>query len=171
MVNSNMVKFHLIRSFCEIFYYHFPNISCLKCTVNSNFHLIRSKIFPTNDFELTVPNLYKVVIFESQKSPYLHNIVCDQNPMKWVEDGSGFWAKLGFFPRSVAILGGCFFCLLFNLVFHHKHKQTTIFGNITIQILQLKVFFQMTGFFSKISCSSGMLISLCIHFNLVLHRK
>ena len=41
-VNSNMVnsKFHLIRSYCEIFLYHFPNISCLKCTVNSNFHLI-----------------------------------------------------------------------------------------------------------------------------------
>ena len=59
-VNSNTVnsKFHLIRSYCEIFFYHFPNISCLKCTVNSNFHLIRSKTLPTNDFELTVPNLY-----------------------------------------------------------------------------------------------------------------
>ena len=54
-VNSN---FHLIRSFCEIFFYHFPNISCLKCTVNSNFHLIRRKTLPTNDFELTVPDLY-----------------------------------------------------------------------------------------------------------------
>ena len=60
-VNSNTVnsKFHLIRSYCEIFCYHFPNISCLKCTVNSNFHFIRSKILPTNDFELTVPNLYQ----------------------------------------------------------------------------------------------------------------
>ena len=59
-VNSNTVslKFHLIRSYCEIFFYHFPYISCLKCTVNSNFHLIRSKILLTNDFELTVPNLY-----------------------------------------------------------------------------------------------------------------
>ena len=59
-VNSNTVnsKFHLIQSYCEIFFYHFPNISCLKCTVNSNFHLIRSKILPTNDFELTVHNLY-----------------------------------------------------------------------------------------------------------------
>ena len=59
-VNSNMVnsKFHLIRSYCEIFSYHFPAISCLKCTVNSNFHLIRSKTLLTNDFELTVPNLY-----------------------------------------------------------------------------------------------------------------
>ena len=54
-VNS---KFHLIRSYCEIFSYHFPAISCLKCTVNSNFHLIRSKTLLTNDFELTVPNLY-----------------------------------------------------------------------------------------------------------------
>ena len=59
-VNSNTVnsKFHLIRSYCEIFFYHFPNISCLKCTVISNFHLIRSKTLPRNDFELTVPNLY-----------------------------------------------------------------------------------------------------------------
>ena len=60
-VNSNTVnsKFHLIRSYCEIFFYHFPNISCLKCTVNLNFHLIRSKTLLTNDFELTVPDLYK----------------------------------------------------------------------------------------------------------------
>ena len=50
-------NFHLIRSYCEIFFYHFPNISCLKCTVNSNFHLIRSKTLVTNDFQLTVPNL------------------------------------------------------------------------------------------------------------------
>ena len=59
-VNSNTVnsKFHLIRSYCEIFVYNCPNISCLKCTVNSNFHLIRSKTLPTNDFELTVPDLY-----------------------------------------------------------------------------------------------------------------
>ena len=58
-VNSNMVnsKFHLIRSYCEIFFYNFPNISCLKYTVNSNFHLIRSKTLPTNDFELIVPDL------------------------------------------------------------------------------------------------------------------
>ena len=58
-VNSNTInsKFHLIRSYCEIFFYHFLNISCLKCTVNSNFHLIRSKTLPTNDFELTVPDL------------------------------------------------------------------------------------------------------------------
>ena len=62
-VNSNTVnsKFHLIRSYYEIFFYHFSNISCLKCTVNSNFHLIRSKTLPTNDFELTVPNLYNEI--------------------------------------------------------------------------------------------------------------
>ena len=36
MVNS---KLHLIRSYCEIFFYHFPNISCLKCTVNSKQNL------------------------------------------------------------------------------------------------------------------------------------
>ena len=59
MVNSNTVnsKFHLVRSYCEIFFYNFPNISCLKYTVNSNFYLIRSKTLPTNDFELTVPDL------------------------------------------------------------------------------------------------------------------
>ena len=59
-VNSNTVnsKFHLIGSYCEIFFYHFPNISCLKCTVNSNSHIIRSKSLLTNDFELTVPDLY-----------------------------------------------------------------------------------------------------------------
>ena len=59
-VNSNTVnsKFHLIRSYCEIFFYNFPNIPCLKYTVNSNFHLIRSKTLPTNAFELTVPDLY-----------------------------------------------------------------------------------------------------------------
>ena len=59
-VNSNTVnsKFHLIRSYCEIFFYHFPNISCLKYTVNSNFRLIWRQTLPTNDFELTVPDLY-----------------------------------------------------------------------------------------------------------------
>ena len=58
-VNSKTVnsKFHLIRSYCEIFFYHLPNISCLKCAVNSNFYLIQRKILPTNDFELTIPNL------------------------------------------------------------------------------------------------------------------
>ena len=56
MVNS---KFRLIRSYREIFFYNCPNISCLKCTVNSNFHLIRSKTLPTNDFELTVADLYQ----------------------------------------------------------------------------------------------------------------
>ena len=62
-VNSNTVnsKFHLIRSYYEIFFYHFPNISCLKCTVNSNFHLIQIKTLLTNDFELTVPNLYFIL--------------------------------------------------------------------------------------------------------------
>ena len=56
MVN---LKFHLIQSYCELFFYHFPNIPCLKYTVNSNFNLIRSKTLPMNDFELTVPDLYQ----------------------------------------------------------------------------------------------------------------
>ena len=59
-VNSNTVnsKFHLIQSYCEIFFYNFPNISCLNYTVNSNFYLIRSKTLLMNKFELTVPDLY-----------------------------------------------------------------------------------------------------------------
>ena len=51
MVNSNTFnsKFHLNQSYCEIFFYNFPNILCLKYTVNSKFHLIRSKTLPMND--------------------------------------------------------------------------------------------------------------------------
>ena len=66
-VNSNMLssKFHLIRSYCEIFFYNFPNIPCLKYTVNSNFHLIRSKTLLTDDFELTVPDLHICVVLSS----------------------------------------------------------------------------------------------------------
>ena len=57
--NSNTVnsKFHLIQSYCEIFFYNFLIFHILKYTVNSNFHLIRSKTLPKNDFELTVPDL------------------------------------------------------------------------------------------------------------------
>ena len=32
-------------------------VSCSNCTVNLNFHVIRSKTLPTNDFELTVHDL------------------------------------------------------------------------------------------------------------------
>ena len=58
-VNSNTVnsKFHFIQSFYEDSVNSFPIILCLKYTVNSNFRLIRSKTWPTNDFELTVPDL------------------------------------------------------------------------------------------------------------------
>ena len=56
-VNWNTVKskFHLFRIFYEVSVNTFSIISCLKCMVNSNFHLIRSLTLPTNDFELTVP--------------------------------------------------------------------------------------------------------------------
>ena len=59
-VNSNTVnsKFHLIRIIYEVSVNIFSIILCLKCTVNSNFHLIQSKSLQTNDFELTVPDLY-----------------------------------------------------------------------------------------------------------------
>ena len=59
-VNSNTAnsKFHLIQSFCEMFCYHFAIIPCLKCMVNSYFHLIRRKFLLTNDFELTELTLY-----------------------------------------------------------------------------------------------------------------
>ena len=69
-INLNTVnsKFHLIRSYCEIFFYHFPNISCLKCTAISNFHLIRSKTLPMNDFELTVPDLEHLSSIISQRT-------------------------------------------------------------------------------------------------------
>ena len=43
-----------------MFSYDFPIISCLKFMVNSYFHLFRRKSLPTNDFELTVPDLYEV---------------------------------------------------------------------------------------------------------------
>ena len=57
LIRTRFSKLHLIRSYCEIFFYHFPNISCIKCTVNSNFHLIRGRTLLTNDFELTIRNL------------------------------------------------------------------------------------------------------------------
>ena len=48
-VNSNTVnlKFHFIQIFYDFFVNSFPMISCLKCTVNSNFHLIGSETLPT----------------------------------------------------------------------------------------------------------------------------
>ena len=70
MVNS---KFHLIRSYYEIFFYNFPNIPHLKYTVNSNFLLIQSKTLPTNDFELTVPDLYKFTDAALSLSLCLHH--------------------------------------------------------------------------------------------------
>ena len=78
-VNSKTVnsKFHLIQSFCEISAKSFPTISCLKCTVNSNFHLIRSKTLWTNDFELTVPDLYHNKFFKSRHFVCLTS--CDRN--------------------------------------------------------------------------------------------
>ena len=41
MVNLNKVnlKFHFIQSFCDVSVTCFPIIPCLKCTVNSYFHL------------------------------------------------------------------------------------------------------------------------------------
>ena len=51
--SSTLFEFSL-ESFAIIFII----ISCLKCRVNSYFHLIWRKSLPTNDFELTVPNLY-----------------------------------------------------------------------------------------------------------------
>ena len=104
-VNSNTVnsKFHLIWSYCEIFFYHFPNISCLKCTVNSNFHLIRSKSLLTNDFELTIPDLYfkykwLLVIF------YLHPTARVQQLVYFIliRGGSRIPCRSGRRPSGVA---------------------------------------------------------------------
>ena len=78
-VNSNTVnsKFHLIQSFYEVFVNIFSIISCLKFTVNLNFHLIQSKTLPTNDLELTVPDLYQDVLLEVNKHwkklVFMHN--------------------------------------------------------------------------------------------------
>ena len=59
-VYSNTVnsKFRSIQIFYKVSVNSFSIISCLNCTVHSNFHLIRNKSLATNDFELTVPDLY-----------------------------------------------------------------------------------------------------------------
>ena len=56
---TRLIWTRLIRSsaFFEVSVKCFPIISCLKCMVNSYFHLFRRKSLPTNDFELTVPDL------------------------------------------------------------------------------------------------------------------
>ena len=73
-VNSNTVnsKIDLIR-YCEIFFYHFPNISCLKCTVNLNFHLIRSKTLLTNDFGINRSR--PVSLFTRTDRPFPHSSI------------------------------------------------------------------------------------------------
>ena len=103
-VNSNTVnsKFHLIRSYYEIFFYHFPNISCLECTVNSKFHLIRSKTLLTNDDELTVPNLYHCFVHTCYSKT---NKINQNNPFQ--------------FGSTFENMTYCTFC------FRHKH---TAFG-------------------------------------------
>ena len=97
-VNLNTVnsKFHLIQSYCEIFVYNCPNIWCLKYTVNSNFHLIRSKTLPTNDFELTVPDLYP--IFNTKLLPSLAQSKNGGKSHSFIEKTLTFWE--GLFLRS-----------------------------------------------------------------------
>ena len=83
MVNSNTVnsKFHFIRSFCEMFCYYFAIIPCLKCTVNSYFHLIQRKSLPRNDFELTVPELYMVdLVHDSMQGHEIKKILIPGAP-------------------------------------------------------------------------------------------
>ena len=72
-LNSNTVnsKFHFIRSFCEMFSYHFPIISCLKFMVNSYLHLFRRKSLPMNDFELTVHELTVLATLKSCRLIYI----------------------------------------------------------------------------------------------------
>ena len=91
-VNSNTVnsKFHLIRSYCEIFFYTFPNIPCLKFTVNSNIHLIRSKTLPTNDLELTVPDPYLLLCV-------LQNYIPSWEKSPWTQ-----WATAGKLSHQLA---------------------------------------------------------------------
>ena len=111
-VNSNTVnsKFHLIRSYCEIFFYHFPNISCLKCTVNSNFHLIRSKTLPTNDFELTVPDLYA------------HTC----RPIKFTSIYLEMWGGLGFI--TILVLKSCIWGLSNQIKFNNETTHPNVCG-------------------------------------------
>ena len=57
---ARLIQTRLIRSstLFKVSVKCFPNISCLKCMVNSYFHLFQRKSLQTNDFELTVPDLY-----------------------------------------------------------------------------------------------------------------
>ena len=105
-VNSNTVnsKFHLIRSYCEIFFYHFPNISCLKCTVNLNFHLIRRKILLTNDFELTVPNLYyflQLHFYRKVKNVAPQNLQLEHINLYWFKKSVQLHTFLKSFPQMI----------------------------------------------------------------------
>ena len=58
---ARLIRTWLIQSFTlfEVSVKYFPIISCLKRMVNSCFHLFPRKSLPKNDFELTVPNLYR----------------------------------------------------------------------------------------------------------------
>ena len=56
---ARLIPTRLIQSstLLEVSVKCFPIISYLKCMVISYFHLFRRKSLPTNDFELTVPDL------------------------------------------------------------------------------------------------------------------
>ena len=57
---ARLIRTRSIRSstLFEVSVKAYPIISCSKCTVNSYFHLFQRKSLPTNDFELTVSDLY-----------------------------------------------------------------------------------------------------------------
>ena len=60
-LKQNIYRSETVNSNTVISYFHFIPfliISCLKCTSNSYFHLVRSKTLPTNNLELTVSDLY-----------------------------------------------------------------------------------------------------------------
>ena len=64
-----LIRTQLIRSstLFEVFVKGFAIISCLKCMVNLYFHLFQKKSLLTNDFELTVPDLYASVVERNQR--------------------------------------------------------------------------------------------------------
>ena len=57
-----LIRTRLIRSstLFEVSVKCFPIISCLKCMLNSYFHLFRRKSLPTNDFKVTMPELWQI---------------------------------------------------------------------------------------------------------------
>ena len=88
-----------------MFSYHFPIISCLKYTVNSYFRLFRRKTLLTNDFKLTVSDLYIVT------NGLVHTSTCGSGC------GSGAVSKYVPTPFCAAAAAAKYFALHFMFLF------------------------------------------------------